>query len=522
MNTLTSPEGITGTCERNPDINRGHRKLNLQGAMGIDRINPESWEGNTCVGNVILQKEWDSGREKALTIMREFFGRNFAPELVEIFSRGKHDILRPMGDYVGIRSTADDARSEEEILPMAVPPHSQVPKDQPSLEGHGATFERPRASNIVTQASSEEINEDDEETYENLATTVAFAADIDTSDAELRFENDELEDAGIELDDLFPETQAELEDEAEPEIFSHKLVDGDKEYLKSALIAALRPDQWKRLAVRPFRVQGKTLESLYPYSRTSGITIEGSVNHKELSAKDLVAFIVRSTNGFCLAVMEVVGFRFKREKALKLVMGVEHLTNGKGDFKINGQIIELSPSLDVVDAWDWTKRYVHLDVTSRTARLTQAQFILEVPVSLVYPVAGLPVRTEKMSTQLSDLTWRINKADLDNIVTVAWNSLNGEGEDILGNLPLIPKITNPNAIPYQDISGRLIYPSKTMESNKTCRKSHINGRKCSFTPSDKGKAFGEVNRHLLFMWREVAVGQNAQPCWETYTLQYEK
>jgi hypothetical protein len=111
---------INTTFERNPDINRGHRKLNLQGEMGIDRINPESWEGDTGVGNVILQKEWDSGREKALTIMREFFGPDFSPELVEIFSQTKRDILRPMGNYVGIKATADDARSEEEILPMAV------------------------------------------------------------------------------------------------------------------------------------------------------------------------------------------------------------------------------------------------------------------------------------------------------------------------------------------------------------------------------------------------------------------
>jgi hypothetical protein len=278
-------------------------------------------------------------------------------------------------------------------------------------------------------------------------------------------------------------------------------------------------------------VQGKTLESLFPYSRTGSITIEDSINHKELSTKDLVAFIVQSANIFCLAVMEVVGFRFKKEKTLKLVMGIEHLTNAKSDFKVNGQIIDLSPCLDSdVDAWDWTKRYVHLDVTSRTGtaagRLTQAQFILEVPASLVYPVAGFPVRTlaGNVGNQLSDLTWRINKADLDNILTVAWGLLNGEGEDILGNLPLIPKITNPNTIPYQDASSRSIYHREQwiLLIIKIFRESHVNGRKCSLTPSNKGKAFWEVNYHLPFMWRKVAVGQNAGPCRETHTLQYEE
>ena len=125
-------------------------------------------------------------------------------------------------------------------------------------------------------------------------------------------------------------------------------------------------------------MQGKTLESLYPYSRTGSITIEDSNNPNELRTKDLVAFIVQSANRFSLAVMEIVGFRFKKDKTLKLVMEIENLTNGKCDFKVNGQILDLSPCLDI-DAWDWSKRYVHFDVTSQTGTatgcLTQAQFI---------------------------------------------------------------------------------------------------------------------------------------------------
>ena len=187
---------INTTFERNPDINRGHRKLNLQGKMGIDRINPESWEGETCVGNVILQKEWDSGREKALTIMGEFFGSNFVPKLVVIFSetgQTRRDILWPMGNYVGIKATPDDDRSEVEILPTPV---LSLPVQEPNATS--------------TQSLGGENNRDDEEANKNLPTIVSLAADIDTNDAELtlRFENDELEDAGIELDDFFLGTQA--------------------------------------------------------------------------------------------------------------------------------------------------------------------------------------------------------------------------------------------------------------------------------------------------------------------------
>jgi len=174
---------------------------------------------------------------------------------------------------------------------------------------------------------------------------VAFVADIDIDNAELIFEGDnELEDTGIELNELFPAIQ-ELDEDAEPEIFSHKLVEGDKEYLKSALVATLRPDQWKQLVVRPFQVQGKTLKDLYSTS-CSSVDIGSSLNTNELCSKDLVVFLVQLANKFCLAVMEVVSFHFKKEKSLKLTMGVEHLTNSEGDFRVNGQIIELSLSLD--------------------------------------------------------------------------------------------------------------------------------------------------------------------------------
>jgi hypothetical protein len=462
---------INATFERNPDLNRGHRKLNLQGAIGIDRINPQSWEGNTCVGKVNLQNEWDSGREKAFTTMRTFLGLNFAPDLVGIFSQPEHDILRPAGEYVGVKSTADDARSEEEAAAnndIAIDPTAIIPLDQAATEDAPCECIN-EAEQEPTSLLLNHAGDVDEETFQNSATIVAFAADIDGNNPEHIFENsNELNNTGIELDDYFPETQEGLSGEEEPEIFSHILTDGDKDYLKSALIASLRPAQWKRIPVRPFRVQGKTLESVY--ATRSSVGPEVSIDTNELASKDLVAFLVISSDAkFCLAVLEVVGFRFKNEKTLKLRMGLEEITNGRGDYKVNGQIIELSQNMDDIAAsrvWDWTERYIHLDVSTLTTRLTQKQFVLEVPVSLIFPVAAIPVRIANLPVEISSnsesnpdssLTWRIKHADLDNILKTAWDSLNGEGDDILRNLPLLRKVNNPNVIPYRDQSGELIY-----------------------------------------------------------------
>jgi hypothetical protein len=457
---------INAAFERNPDLNHGHRKLNLEGAIGVDRINPASWKGDTCVGNVDLKKEWDSGREKGMAIMQQFLGSDFAPDLVELFKRPNHDILRPNGggDYVGIKSTTDDARSEEEA-PLLTNEDLVVSAD-PALipESSNTAVTMEAAGNPVEQLSSEWHHEEDaaeDGTLQDLATIVAFAAEIDGNGLTLEH-SDEFDSNGIELDDYFSDSQDRHDESDEPEIFSRTLKDGDNEYLKTALVARLRPDNWKRIPVRPFRVRGKSLETVYSKTRSSG-ELETLSEKNELASKDLTAFIIRSNKKLCLAVLQVIGFRFKNEKCLKLTMGLDQITNGRGDYRVNGQIIELEPTIGEIGLWDWTKRYVHLDVSSRTTRLTQKQFIIEVPAALVLPIAALPVligenqlsstgATGNLNDEI-DSTWRIKQADLDSVLKSAWNTLNGEGEDLLGNLPLIKTVINPNVLPYRDQSG---------------------------------------------------------------------
>ncbi|KAJ7705158.1 hypothetical protein B0H14DRAFT_2310509, partial [Mycena olivaceomarginata] len=52
---------IHAAFQRNPDLDRGHRRLSLTGALGIDHVNPKSWLGKVRVGDVDLKKEWEAG-----------------------------------------------------------------------------------------------------------------------------------------------------------------------------------------------------------------------------------------------------------------------------------------------------------------------------------------------------------------------------------------------------------------------------------------------------------------------------
>ncbi|KAJ7830221.1 hypothetical protein B0H14DRAFT_2307278, partial [Mycena olivaceomarginata] len=65
---------INATFQRNPDLDRGHRKLKLSGALGIDHINPASWKGNVVVGNVDIPCEYALGQKDANNVLEKYFG----------------------------------------------------------------------------------------------------------------------------------------------------------------------------------------------------------------------------------------------------------------------------------------------------------------------------------------------------------------------------------------------------------------------------------------------------------------
>jgi hypothetical protein len=88
--------------------------------MGVDHVNPRSWTGNVCVGDVDLNTEWKQGQADAEQILQKSFGRG-GVDFNSIFSKSGHDLLRPLGVYVGVTITEDDARYEEEDpLPLFI------------------------------------------------------------------------------------------------------------------------------------------------------------------------------------------------------------------------------------------------------------------------------------------------------------------------------------------------------------------------------------------------------------------
>jgi hypothetical protein len=77
---------INAIFERNPELDRGHIRLNLSGACGVDRVNPNSWKGSARVGDVDIEKEYLAGRDGADNILRKSFT---AEEEADILCHGR-------------------------------------------------------------------------------------------------------------------------------------------------------------------------------------------------------------------------------------------------------------------------------------------------------------------------------------------------------------------------------------------------------------------------------------------------
>jgi hypothetical protein len=101
---------INAAFEKNPDLDRGHRHLNLKHALGVDHVNPHSWKGDCRIGNVNLKFVWDTGRDAANQALEHSFGPSAHCNFFAMFSSAHCDLLHPEEKYIGIKETADDLR----------------------------------------------------------------------------------------------------------------------------------------------------------------------------------------------------------------------------------------------------------------------------------------------------------------------------------------------------------------------------------------------------------------------------
>ncbi len=104
---------IDAVYTRHPELDPGHRRLNVTRTEHKDHLNPESWLGDAIARNINLESAWLAGREAALESLRHI---NLVPDFKTLFDSSRNiDMLKPFGGnkYVGVSQEPD--RSQEPV-----------------------------------------------------------------------------------------------------------------------------------------------------------------------------------------------------------------------------------------------------------------------------------------------------------------------------------------------------------------------------------------------------------------------
>ncbi|KAJ7243487.1 hypothetical protein C8J57DRAFT_1556735 [Mycena rebaudengoi] len=430
---------INAAFQRNPDLDRGHRRLSLSGALGIDHVNPASWKGDACVGYVELRKRWDAGEVTANNLLEEYFGPSGRVDFTKRFADRKCDLLRPLGHYVGLDAKHEDKRSEEENeLPL-------FPGDKETEEG----VEKEDDSNRQTVLSPEDIQS------------------VQTNFLDDDFQHMPL---GMDLDQFFPDEPLKdhddgtNQDDDEPVAFSKVLEVEGKQYLKSSLVATLSSNRSKKATMRTLKCEDFDPTDLD--------------DNDLLKSGDLVATLIHVAEIICLGIFLVKGIRVGADKFIQTAVSLLDLENPESKATVLGQLMEMqNPLIEGPDSapatfWEWSGQYLSLDVNTREDHETQRMFVAEIPGILIHPVGP---SVSKASGSNAQATWSIPTQQLTEIMEDAWQSLDPDGNEISTNVEQLVKVVNPS-IPYCDALGTPCLIIQNVPEHLTRQKLHASDK----------------------------------------------
>ena len=405
---LSVSAAISATFKRHPNLDRGHRKLALKDAKGVDHVNPKSWRGDVRVGQVELSAEWINGQNDANILLKEYFGSEERVDFAALWLQPGKDLLQPVrsGAYIGSQWSHDDERSErtEDIAEL----------DGPENDG------------------------DDE--FDDLP-------------------------VGMGIKD-FLDSEAASDEPRSTHSFDNFLVVDNKKFMKASIVTVwLSSKRARKLTVRTLRARGVTLEDLRRPSDNWNSTdlIEGDV----VKTGDLAACLVRAGETITLAIIEIISFEYTDSRRQVTSITVDEMEDsGTGDqskVTVHAQIMDMEQTND--SQWNWTRRYMRFEMgkgkgrNTSSDKSTQRNFILHIPAMLVYPVGSsiVSLNPSSQSAKSSDtaLTWSLAQADLTEILDFAWSELNPDSEEIIGNIELTPSLPD-SMLPYRDRNSEFL------------------------------------------------------------------
>ncbi|KAJ7099638.1 hypothetical protein C8R43DRAFT_964190 [Mycena crocata] len=469
---------INATFQQNPDLDRGHCKLKLSGALGIDHVNPASWLGNVVVGNVDIPHEYDLSQKDANDILEKYFGPGARIDWNKLFEDESFDHLRPLGEYIGTSFSPEDndhrSEIENELFPSATPVDPQAPSISAQDVG-GAVSEEP------------------------------------TQNADF---------FGLDLDNYFPDDVDDLDKEEleAPSMVTKFLTDKDgKQYLKSSLVAGLSSSRGKKSSLRTQRVQGMAVADFH--QRKLDINFDPLEEEDMVKIDDLVGVLVRTNEDVCLCALLIKEFKKENQTTPLPAIHLDDLENPNSGITVVGQLMEMVQSPDKT-TWEWNRKFLKIDISDAAAFTKNKQLLLQLPSSAVYSPAP-NVGEFNLYNDIERTTWTVESSQLEEIKSFAWIMLDPDSDDIgtrVANLPVVNNV----CIPYRNLDGQKVFcidvPSHLQPKPKLDGKEQVRCKLCN--SSLKLSAMrNHVGQHILFSLRdkhdhtippETEIG--AEPC----------
>ncbi|KAF8169089.1 hypothetical protein BJ912DRAFT_933997 [Pholiota molesta] len=414
---------INAIFERNPDLYQGHKRRNIRGSRAGDHLNPETWTGDVCVGDVDITQSYLAGRNTADRLLDEFSLdlEGHSVDWDTLFSNPQIDHLRPEGDYVGSRAVINETDADE----------------------------------------------DDDSNPQRLQGSLTRAVEVDSDEgtAGPGVDVDDDDDDEFEADNSNPlqESEAPLEEVLNPSTSRKRSPYFDVGLSKPRHIDAL---------VAEYLVSERARKSIQRNLRVRDITINESIQRIHalndpdglpdqthiMKRGDLGGFLVQLPDKICFAVGEVISFQQRStQRELKSLPVNDLSASGTKSTTVTVQILHLTPANQeqhAGDDFDWSNE----GVTS------QKSYILRVPGAGFTPLE--PAITAGESGD--DIAWALKHRDLKSVMDECWASLSPGENDFLGNLTTLPKISIADcALPYSLSSTQTSGLYITPEANGT-------------------------------------------------------
>ncbi|PPQ82110.1 hypothetical protein CVT24_012426 [Panaeolus cyanescens] len=430
--------------QRNPKLDPGHRRRELKGVRGVDRINPASWNGDVNVDHVCISELWFKGKDEAQKIIQDFFGPDFMDfdSFEQRLLTGEINMLKPGGDYVGTRKGDED--------PINSVPDADLQDLQPLQQS-----DLDISSQTVAAADSEleqlecETPNVPTGTIDNLDDLESPASNSDT-------------DCDSDIGELNPPPT----NTPRGTNIKHCIIKHDGTLVSKAKFIAqelMSPSSARKSSDRSLRVQGfRPKDFCLGNQDAILLSDEQGISFKTAQPGAIVSL---NLGRVVIVPVEIIHFRKGSSKNTLTSVLAEDFRDISQNYTVSLQALELErhtagphmghssnmPSTSK-PSWNWTGNYIPIHPASKTSSAVhKSQYILTVQADqfirlfpALYEINGVP-------------TWAFDHDALFDAMQTLWLKLRPNENELLAALKSLPETYN-TTLPYRTETHELAIP----------------------------------------------------------------